>query len=52
MIAAGFEQPVQVDRLVGAMKIADADMDDAGREIAAGIGGLGDVRADGGQIVE
>ena len=31
------EQRVEIDRLVGAMEIADAEMDDAGREVTSGI---------------
>src|SRR6185437_10301000 len=37
MIAAGVEEIVEIDRLVGAVKIADADMNDAGAKVAASI---------------
>ena len=35
VVAAGVEQVVEIDRLMRAMKIADAEMHDAGRELGA-----------------
>ena len=35
-------QPVEIDRLVGAVEIANAEMDDAGREFRAVIGRAAD----------
>ena len=38
MIHAKVEQPVEIDRLMRPVEIADADMKDAGREVAAVVG--------------
>ena len=35
VVAAGIEQLVEIDGLMGAVEIADAEMQDAGRELGA-----------------
>ena len=41
MIGAGGEEVVEIDGLMGAVEVADAEMDDAGGEGAPVIGGDG-----------
>ena len=43
MVAAGVEEVVEIDRLMRAMEIADAEMQDAGAQGAALVGGRGHV---------
>jgi hypothetical protein len=41
-VGAGVEQFVEINRLMGAMEIADADMKDARLELASRVSGRGD----------
>ena len=43
MVAAGVEKIVEIDGLMGAMEIADTEMDDAGRQIGLPVAGYSDV---------
>jgi hypothetical protein len=52
MVEPQVEQAVEIDRLVGAMKIADAEMHDTGRKVAPCIGRDGRRRADPGQVFD
>ena len=38
-VAAGVHQPVEIDLEMGAVEVADAEVEDAGREVAAGVVG-------------
>ncbi len=49
MVFAGIEQVVQINRLVGAVEVSDADMQDAGMERLASVLRPGNCR---GQIRE
>ncbi len=44
MVGPGVEKVVEIDRLMGAVKVADADMDDARLEIGPAVVGLAHAR--------